>query len=197
MTTYNLFTTTPSIASAGSGTLNLSVEFYVTSAANLTEFRFLQPSSGADFGQRDFGLWDLVSNSMVVTTSVTPSGGSSGTWVVATLGTPYALVVNRRYRAICHYEGSGASFAATPDYFSSGAGASGITNGILVAPNQSNATGTLQGGYSAGGALGNVDNSLGSNYYTDVTVDSGGGSSNFSPVTRRRPHAGLTMRGRR
>lgn len=196
MTTYNLFTTTPSIASAGTGTLNLSVEFYVTSAANLTELRFLQPSSGADFGQRDLGLWDLVSGTMVVTTSVTPGGGSSGTWVVATLGTPYALVVNRRYRAICHYEGSGSSFAATPDYFSSGAGSSGVTNGILVAPNQSGATGNLQGGYSAGGSLGNVDNSLGTNYWTDVTVATAGATT-FSRPIQRRPNRGLIMRGRR
>jgi hypothetical protein len=167
----SLFTasTPPAAASADDPNVNTAVEFSVTVPATLTQIKFWQASSNTNAGTRKFGLWDLTAGAFVAYgPDVTPTL-NAGAWVASTLVIPYALVPNRRYRAVVWHPNG--RYAATAGYFASGAGASGVTSGALTAPSNAGATAVGNGTFAYDSVLTNTTTAFnGDNYWVDVTV---------------------------
>jgi len=172
-TPYSLFSSTgPGTVAAASDTdtLNVAVEFYVTERMLLTGIRYWQPSTGGELSTRQFGLWDIAAGTFVVKApNKAPSSGDAGSWVTSNFATPYLLTANNRYKAIVLHPGG--SYAATANYFSFGAGSTGITNGPLRAPNNAAASLPGQGSFEYGSLLSNTTSMFNAgNYWVDVVV---------------------------
>lgn len=172
MATFRAFSTTPAIAGVGhtdGSSVNVGVEFWATSAATVTEIRWLVPTSDAGTTDREVSLWDTVSGTNV-SGPHTLAVATAGTWAVLTLPVPYPLVVGRRYKAVVRHP-AGCGYSATSLYFDTGAGGPGIVSGPLYIPGAGEATGNNQGTFSYSAS--NVQPTSGSaspNYWIDVTL---------------------------
>lgn len=151
--------------------VNLGTEFYVTQTCWLKQIHCWRGDTAMD-GTVLGRVWIASGGSAgtaLAGTDVTFTLSGTG-WQTATLATPVQLTANVRYRASIHapsgYTGSG-------NYWTSGAGSAGHTNGPLVAPSsgpgghQSGTQGSFA--YSAGYAFPN-STFQGGNYWVDVTV---------------------------
>jgi hypothetical protein len=176
-TSHHLFSSTgPGVVAAEADTdaVNLSVEFFVTSEASLTEIRYWQPSTGYGLGTRKFRLWDMTATSAAVASGldVTPTTEQAGSWITSVLTTPYPLVIGRHYRAVVWHPAG--RYSATGDYFNEGSGRAGIISGLLQALNDFDnnaASGTGQGQYRYASTPEITNDSYNeANYWVDVVV---------------------------
>lgn len=165
MATFRLFSTPPNRPPVNDGQpLVVGTEFYVTSAAWVTHLHVALPNSGINTGVRTFGLYDMVTSALVATKTATPTSGMTNQWLTVTLDTPYALVVNRRYRVVV-LNASG-QYVGTNNYWSSN-----VTQGILVATSAANTTNNDQSSYQYSSTLVIPQDSWqNTNYWLDVTV---------------------------
>ncbi len=181
MADYTIWPATngPSSSSADSP-VNLATEFYVTSTAWLKAIRFYRADT-AITGSVQGRVWQAIngsSGSAVSGTDVTFSLSGTG-WQQANLATPVQLTANTRYKAACLFP---SGYSATANYWSSGGGSSGHTNGILVAPNNAGSVaGDTQGCYAYNATLTYPTNGSPNAgcYWVDVVVtdtDPGGGA---------------------
>ena len=98
---------------------------------------------------------------------VPPAAGAATGWQEVALATPFELTPAQVYKVVAHMP---THYVATPNYWTVGAGGSGITNGILTA--QSNAASTGGQGtftYNAGPVF-PTSTFNGGNYWVDVVV---------------------------
>jgi hypothetical protein len=164
-TSYRMYSgSSPSTAGNVDSAVDLAVEFYVTSAANLTEIRWWQPTTNANTSVRQAALY-LVSNQSQVAaaTSAAPTGTG---WQTLSFASPVALTANTRYRAVVLHPGGGYSVAG--NYFTSGANE---VNGPLVIPKVANVADGKQGSFIYSGSLVYPTGSFNdTNYWVDVTV---------------------------
>jgi hypothetical protein len=109
----------------------------------------------------------------LLASAATPSGAliGPGTFAWGRIAIPPAVLVPGTNYEVCAYQGSGAAWMpATTSYWTSGSGASGITNGPLSAPNNAGAV-NGQGGISSTNAFTFPNNSnSGTNAFVDVEV---------------------------
>ncbi|CRK59091.1 Flagellar hook-length control protein FliK [Alloactinosynnema sp. L-07] len=169
------YTAFPSATGPGSSVadspVNLGVEFKVTSTAWLKGIRFWRADTDQD-GSIQCRCYQVVTSS--TGSAVSGSDGSftlTGTgWQDVIYGTPIALTVEQRYKAICHFP-SGLCFTA--NYFNAGGPAeNGITNGPLHVFGTSTATGGFQGSYNYNSGLAYTDNGVATNYWvTPIVTD--------------------------
>lgn len=149
MTAYTLF------SQGAAGTLQadptgytLGIQFSVTtSGATLTGIWFYSAASAAEL-PTTIALYQVTGTSLV--TSQAPSwlsgpGGSAAAagsgWAYAALTTPPALTSGTAYKACVTCNPTGNWYSATASYWTTGgAGAGGITNGPLNAPNTGGAS---------------------------------------------------------
>lgn len=165
-TTYRMYAgaTGPSASDNDASAVSLGVEFYVTSAATLTEIRWWQPTTGASTAARQGALY-LISNQSQVATATAAAPSGSG-WQTLTFATPVTLTPNTRYRAAVYHPGG--LYASTGSYYASGADE---VNGPLVIPKNANASAPGQATYNyATGLTYPVSTFQSAIYWVDVTV---------------------------
>jgi endoglucanase len=162
---------TPPNAAFLDSAMNAGVEFYVTSAANVTEIRWWQGTSNTNTATREAGIFTVTTGTLVATaTAAAPSGTG---WQTLTIPGGFALAANTRYRAVVYHPSGG--YVATSLYFTSGADE---TNGPLVIPTAVNASTPGQGTFDNVTGLAYPHSTFNStNYWTDVTVVATGGTA--------------------
>lgn len=153
----------------------LGVEFEVTSAADLIAYYFWH-ASGQGGGTKDFRTWSVTTattGSAVSGTDASNGAWTAGAWNRVPLASPVALTPTQRYRAgIAFTVANG--YSSTANYWSSGAGSAGITNGPLYAPNNADSVGARQSPYVDVGTPTYPSLTFNaSNYWLDVEVDDG------------------------
>ncbi len=120
--------------SAGSGTgATIGVAFTVSMACELTGIWFYSPAGAAILP--GIALYEVSGEVLVASQSPSWSGAPGSGWVFGAFSSPPSLAPSVYYKA-CAWNVSGAGnwFAETYAYWSTGAGASGITSGPLSAP---------------------------------------------------------------
>lgn len=171
MATLRLWPSLPTPAAVDWGTFrNWGTEFYVTEDASATEIHFYAYSAATSASGRIWRVDTATSLTLVSEVANFTLNGTSG-WRTATLTTPVALTANQRYRVSVYTDGYG----YTADYWTTGAGSTGIANGVLRAPSDADAIGTDQGSYGVSGDP-NWPPQADANgvcYFTDVTVVTG------------------------
>lgn len=161
---------TPPTDSDDASALTVGVEVQVSTAADATAILFFQPTTGTvSTVNRPVALYEVVGafeGTAVYTGTMTVTGSG---WQTHTLTTPVTLDPAKRYRAAVHHPAGG--YVATSLYFDTGDGAAGVTNGILSAPNSTNATGGTQGSYRAGSPIEFPASEFNAaNYWVDLEV---------------------------
>lgn len=142
MTTYRLWPATNGPAAshadtADSGVMGLS--FKVSAAADFAGWAWwLAPDSAQNAASQNCGLWRVNSagSGTFVAGSLTATGPLAAGWnLIPYTGAAIPLTPGQEYRAAISFAPSGAlnGYSATLNYWSTGPGASGITNGILTA----------------------------------------------------------------
>ena len=145
------------------------MQFSVSSAAVLQQIQFYSVA-GATVLPDVMGLFDTSGN-LVVWATPTWSGAAGSGWVHATFTAPVFLAPSFNYVAVIHMPFSSPNWNMTDaTYWSSGAGSSGITSGILSAPNNATAV-HGQDSSVAGSAIEFPNTSMtGANIWLDVLV---------------------------
>jgi len=183
MAIYSIFSQPSSPASLASDTdsYTLGMQFVLSADAALTGIWF-HSASGAGSLPAACAIYDVSSQTIVSGTSNTSpswSGSAGSGWVKCSYAGDVTLTASTGYKVVVQ-RGTGANwYSATANYWSSGAGASGIISGILTAPNNTSSAGgqdtfnTPSVGLTYPGSSYNANN-----YWIDVEVNvSGGGSS--------------------
>lgn len=166
------------------GPYTVGTEFYVTSKAWLLAVRFYNPTAAVQ--TVTYQAWTV--NSGGTTGTALFTSGSFSTAAVAEWNrvalTPVALTAGTR----CRVGFRATRFRQTDNYFSTGAGGSGVTNGILVAPNRANATNNVQGSYATGASIAfpaTASGTIAQCWFSDVVVSdvdpTGQSQTNFHP----------------
>lgn len=168
MATYRAFdaASPPTTGNTDLG-ITLGVEFYVTSAANLTAIHWWNPTSTTDGSTRSAALFDM--GAAVAAGPATTGAGPTGPgWQTITF-TPFPLVVSTHYRAAVFHPNGG--YSASSSYFTSLAD---IVVGPLTVVGAPNATDNEQGTFNSNSSITFPDSAFSSaNYWVDVTVDDG------------------------
>lgn len=162
MTDYRLWPATNGPDTSGSDgvSVTLATEWYVTAPAWLVGTEFYRGTVDVEPTNLRTYRVDSESAGTVVAEAVPVFSGLG--WQATMLDSAVELVPFQRYRSALFYPDH---ITLTGAYWSSGDGAAGITNGILVAPNSDNATGGDQGSFLYDGAPGFPVNSANSGCY--------------------------------
>jgi hypothetical protein len=172
-TIVSVFETHPQlVAEADTASVTLGTEFYVTSAAWLTAFRYPQAASGdSTMSARQVALYEANTGALVLGPFTMPAP-VAGTWCVYTLAIPFSLTLNQRYRVgIFHPNGA---YTATASYFNAGTGSITTTKGdFFVIPNYTDSYANKQGSFNYSPAIAFPDGTYNAcAYYSDVVVTS-------------------------
>ncbi len=172
MTDYTAFpSATGPGSSAADSSVNLALEFDVTSTAWLKGISFWRADLAQD-GVIQCRCWQVTTSS-----TGTAVSGSDGTYTLSGTGwqdfiyaTPIALTIGQRYRAAVLFP---SGYSATGGYFGGGGpGDGGITNGPLHVPDAAGGTGGFQGSYAYDAARIYPDNGGNGNYWvTPIITD--------------------------
>lgn len=172
MTDYQIW---PATSGPGSSfpdaSVNLATEFFVSTNAWVKAIRFWRADTNVT-GTVQGRVWQAInstSGTAVAGTDVTFTLVGTG-WQQADIVTPVPITAGVRYKVACLFP---SGYSATGDYWSSGPGGAGITNGILTAPNQAGSVGgSTQGCFAYNVALTYPDNGSpnAGNYWVDVVV---------------------------
>jgi hypothetical protein len=160
--------TMPTSAATDNDAYVMGVTFYVTAAAELHEIRFWQPSDNSpSTATRSGALWRIVDTTQVTSTETFPATVDG--WNTLTLSTPFTLVANVRYRAcVLHPAGR---YSAISNFYTSGAGATDLVEGVLTVPSAANSTGGGQNTFIASSTMAYPSTTFNSAYYgLDVGV---------------------------
>lgn len=116
----------------------------------LKGYRFYRAADLAVTGPITAGTWDAVTT-VAVPDSVAAFTLAGAGWQEAVLDTPQPLAQGVAYRSGAHFPNG--RYVATPNYWSSGPGSAGVTDGPLVGYSQTLATENEQGCLAVGAAL--------------------------------------------
>lgn len=168
MTTYRLWPSTPgpTVTQNDDQPYTLGVEFYVTADANATAVHFWRPGTSQPITM-DVGIYQVNSSSsgaLLGSVLGISSPANQGAWHRVQLTSPVPLIANQRYRAVVKSTDTNI-YGATGAYWTSGPGSSGVTNGILVAPNWNDAVGNAQGSFANLNNLGSTQLNFPTNYF--------------------------------
>jgi hypothetical protein len=119
----------------------MGVQFTVSRSAVLQAMWFFSPS-GAGSLPGTISLYQVSGASLVTSQAATWSGAAGSGWVRAPFTTPPALTAATAYKACINNIAPGAAwYSDTSHYWDTGAGAGGISNGPLSAPNNAGGDG--------------------------------------------------------
>lgn len=170
MANHTLFSQAAPTGSNGGGgatTGTYGLQFSVSSAQTASGIWFYTPS-GATALPDSIGIFDT--NGSLAQLQVPSWSGAAGTgWVLATFNAPITLATSTQYVAAFHMPFSSGFWNVTDStYWSSGAGASGITSGPITAPGNGAAV-HGQNSYVSGTQIGFPTTSLaGNNIWMDI-----------------------------
>jgi hypothetical protein len=158
----------------------LATQFSVSAAAALYKIWFYSPP-GATVLPAQCGLWNVAGTSVVpgsVNSSPSWSGAAGSGWVSCSYASAgVALAPGVSYKAAVYYGGGAEWFVAQTGYWSgTGLGASGLTYGILSAPNEAGSS-PGQSSYATGSWAYPSTDGGGETYYVDVEVAPAAASS--------------------
>lgn len=117
------------------------------------------------------------SGTLVASQTPTWSGAAGSGWVSANFTTPPALLTGTNYYGCVFYGGGSPWYTSIDNYWSTGPGANGITNGPLTAPNSNNSV-VGQDPFSpvSTGVHVPTQSNTSRNYLVDVAVTTTGGT---------------------
>lgn len=154
MTDYVLFTgdAPPAVSIVDEGSqYTLGMEWGVTAPdLYLKGYRFHRPADLAITGPVTAGTWNVATTAAVPDTVAAFTLAGAG-WQDTFLETPQPLTQGVAYRSGAHFPNG--RYAATANYWSSGPGAAGVTDGPLIGYGQSVATENEQGSLAVGAVL--------------------------------------------
>lgn len=169
MTEYRIWPATngPDTSGSDGQPINLGTEFYVTSAAWLTAIRWYRGTVNVTPDNLRLYQVDSASAGTMLAEVTSPAAVGAG-WQVSEVD-PVELTPHQRYKVVAHVPDD---YTPTGGYWTTGGpGEGGITNGILVAPDTSQAAGGGQGTFKYG-AIAFPDGTFGGgNYWVDVVID--------------------------
>jgi hypothetical protein len=183
VTSYTLFS--QSLTDRGTGTndtnaYTLGVQFAVSQSCTLTGWWFWSGSGAVALPAQcvvfDADTQAQVSGSL---TSASWSGAAGSGWVFCSFGGSVTLTSGVHYVAAVYYGGGSEWYSdqGTQNYWTTGPGGSGITNGPLSAPNSAGAI-NGQAVFNAGtGVTFPATSSSGFDFGTDVEVTPSGGTA--------------------
>lgn len=139
-TLFNQGTSGPVTADANAYTLG--VQFTVSQAgATLTGILFYSPTGAVNL-PGTIALFAVTGATLVHSEAATWSGAVGSGWVKASFTAPPVLTPGTKYKAcVLNAAGTGNWYAGIAHYWDTGAGAAGITNGPLSAPNNAGGDG--------------------------------------------------------
>lgn len=179
MTTYTLFnqTGTGGVLQTDHSAQTQGVQFSVSAAATLTAIWFYSPAAAGDLPS-SIGLYQVTgtgTGTLIHSESASWSGAAGSGWIRAPFSSPPSLTASTNYKAVqFHTAGSSNFYSETDNYWSSGAGSGGITNGILSAPNNAGAD-IGQDSYNSGSSITYPASTFSSaNYWIDPEVTPSG-----------------------
>lgn len=191
MSDFRIFQTSASgQTNRGGFTDDLGVQFKITTdgvrTAQIKGFFFWAPSTG-DFLHTNYS-WRLYSTTNGTTgTLITGSTTNvavdftASSWNYQALASPITLTNGTTYVAVLHSSSTNAShYTGTDNYWSTGAGASGLTSGPITAPGSGTALNGAQNAYNEPSATAAFPTStLHTNYWLDVLIsyDTNAGSA--------------------
>ena len=184
MTDYDLFGATSgpaTSASDGSTEYTLAVEWSIPAGpAWLKGYRFWRAPDGGSpevTGPVSARTWGVVGEGAVADSDATFTLSGSG-WQDVLLATPQPLTPTTRYRSGCLFPNG--KFVVTADYWTSGAGGSGITAGPLLGHSNATASSNQQGSLNVGAVIAfpGIGSGTAANYWvtplvTNVDPDAG------------------------
>jgi uncharacterized protein DUF4082 len=169
VTVYRLWPSTDGAPTdEGTDPINLGTEIILSATGWVTALHMWRATL-AETGPVTGAVYNVVTGVQVAGTSVTYSLSGTG-WQTATLVAPVQLTAGVRYIAVVHHTDR---YAGTGSYWTSGPGASGITNGILSAPPNSAVTSAPvgQGRYDESGTIAAPTSTFsGGGYWADLSV---------------------------
>jgi Domain of unknown function (DUF4082) len=178
MGVYTFFSQgTAASLSDDSSQYTMGIQFTVAEDVSLTGIWWNSPS-GAGVLPSACAIYEMTSagNGSIVsgTQNASPSwsGAQGSGWVKCSYSGSVTLSPGSTYKAVVQLPGGDSQqYGATPDYFVSGPGASGLTSGPLSAPSSAGGDGG-QDTYNQGSSLTYPDTSYeGANYWVDVEVE--------------------------
>ena len=159
----------------------LGVEFHVTQPGCTLTGIWWYSASGAGALPGTIALYTVTGTTLVTSNTASWSGAAGSGWVRASFTSPPSLTSGTNYKACVFLQNNGSVnfYSSTVNYWSSGAGGSGVTSGPITAPNNAGAS-PSQDSYNAGTSLAYPSTASGnaSNYWIDpeVTAPAAGGS---------------------
>ena len=176
MTAYTLYGQEATGSSLASDTdpYTSGVQFSVSEACTLTAIWYYSPS-GAAVLPGTIALYEVSGTVLVASQDASWSGAAGSGWVRAPFTSPPALTASTAYKGCVFYAGGSEWYGLSdPSYYTTGAGAAGIMNGPLTAPNNAGAS-PGQCSYATGGSLAYPDESdAGANNWVDIEVTASG-----------------------
>jgi hypothetical protein len=171
MTTYRLWPATVAVSSPKASNNTVGTEFEVSEDQGLYAIWFYSGSGTTSFPTR-IAIWDIASGTVVAGTendSPTWSGAIGSGWVSCAYDGTIVLSSAKKYITSAYNSNSGLWQPRGASYWTTGAGASGISNGPLSAPGESSSSGG-QGRLATGSFTFPSADGQGQNYWIDVEV---------------------------
>ncbi len=178
MTVYTLFgqQATGSSVADDANTYSMGMQFTLSESAALTGIWFYSagsanalPAGCAVYHMTGAGAGSIVAGSENDSPSWSGTAGSG--WVKCAYGSGPTLTASATYKVVILKSGAEFVYSATSHYWDSGAGASGLTSGIITAPNNAGGDGGQDTFASPSASLTYPDSSFNAtNYWVDVEV---------------------------
>ena len=173
MAVYTLFgqPASPATLTSDATAYTMGVQFSVNvSGSTLTGIWFYS-GTGATNLPATIALYAVSGTSLVHSETPSWSGAAGSGWVRSSFASPPSLTASTNYKACVFYNPTGDNwYSHTANYWDTGAGSGGITNGPLSAPNNAGASGG-QDTFTQAGSLSYPSSSFGaSNYWVDPEV---------------------------
>jgi hypothetical protein len=180
MSAYTLYSQAPP-SPVYNGPINndpstLGLQFSVSQAASLTGMWFYSGASAVSLPET-IGVY-TAAGTLVHSESPSWSGAAASGWVRSPFASPPSLTASTAYVGVVFYSGINSWYFYEHDYWDTGPGSSGLSNGPLSAPN--NAGGAHgQQVFNSGSVLTfPTSNFLASAYWMDVEVTTSSGNVN-------------------
>lgn len=171
MAVYTLFgqPASPATLQSDTGTYTMGVEFYVTKAATATGVWFFSATGAANLPSKIY-IFSVPGGGFGANQVASWSGAAGSGWVRAAFTTPVVVLPGYRYKAAIGDNAGSNFYSTTAHYWDTGGGQNGITNGVLVAPNNATAQGGGQDTFIA--SIDNYPTTVfnASNYWVDVEI---------------------------
>lgn len=172
-TTYRLWpnTPSPSVAAPKANDVTFGTEFILSSSGQGLYGIWFYSAPGVAVLPSACVIWGVVSQAKVAGTenlSPTWSGAAGSGWVKCTYNGDVALLINTRYRVAVYHDASALWRTNSAAYWTTGDGASGITNGPISA--FSNATATVGQAVTGVGYVFPNTGASGQNFWVDAEV---------------------------